>query len=122
MTIPANANGGCEGACYDLSGDPDWGEGLDLLAPHPPANDPGTATITWDLSPTGGSHGCVVPHLSGLTTGQASSKLKSAGCKLGKVTHKHSSSVHKGHVISSSPKAGSKRPAGTKVAVVLSER
>jgi hypothetical protein len=109
-------NGGVD--AYDLSGDPFWGSSLDLDAKSP-AVDPGTATMTWKLAPTS-SHGCEVPRLQGVSQSQATSKLKSAGCKVGKVAHKHSSSVHKGSVVSSNPKAGSKRPAGTKVALVVS--
>jgi hypothetical protein len=113
--------GGDGGAgTYDLSGDPFWGNSLDDDAKSPPV-EPGTATISWQLAPTGAtSHGCVVPHLQGVSQSQAASKLKRAGCKVGKITHKHSSSVHKGRVVSSNPKAGSKRSAGTKVALVVS--
>jgi hypothetical protein len=111
-------NGGVDS--YDLSGDPFWGNNLDQDAKSP-AIDPGTATMTWKLAPTSATGpGCVVPHLQGVSQGQAASKLKSAGCKVGKITHKRSSSVHKGTVVSSNPKAGSKRSAGTKVALVVS--
>lgn len=117
-TIHPSGSGGCQRACYDLSGDPDWGGTLDTLTS---GSDPGTATITWDLSPTSArSGGCLVPHLRGLTKSQAASELRSAGCKLGRIRHKHSSSVHRAHVISSSPGAGTKLPTGAKVTVVLS--
>jgi hypothetical protein len=117
--IHPSFGGNCVAGCYDLSGDPDWGGTLSTIARG--GSLPGTATITWRLSPSSGTGGgCVVPRLRGLTSTQAASKLRSAGCALGKVTHQRSSSVPKGRVISSSPKAGTKQRAGTKVAVVLS--
>jgi hypothetical protein len=119
-TIHATFGGNCESACYDLSGDPFWGNTLDSDVSSPGV-EPGTATMTWDLAPSRAtSHGCVVPQLRGVSQHQAASKLKSAGCKLGKIKHAHSSSVHKGSVVASNPKAGSKRPAGTKVTLVVS--
>jgi hypothetical protein len=119
-TIHPTFGGDAGGGTYDLSGDPFWGNSLDDDAKSP-AVEPGTAMMTWQLAPTSAtSHGCVVPHLQGVSQHQAASKLKSAGCKVGKITHKHSSSVHKGSVVSTNPKAGSKRNAGTKVALVLS--
>jgi hypothetical protein len=63
---------------------------------------------------------CLVPKLKGLTLSAAKQKLKRAGCGVGKVKHRKSSSVHKGRLISSSPGKGSERSAGTKVALVIS--
>jgi hypothetical protein len=63
---------------------------------------------------------CVVPKLKGLTLSAAKQKLSKAGCGVGKVKHRKSSSVHKGRVVSSSPGKGSQQSAGTKVALVIS--
>jgi hypothetical protein len=63
---------------------------------------------------------CIVPKLKGLTLGAAKQKLRNAGCAVGAVKKRKSSSVHKGRVVSSSPGKGSQRSAGTKVALVVS--
>jgi len=119
-TIPPVFGGDCLRDCYDLSGDPDWGGDLDLAAGSP-KSEPGTAMMSWQLSPTGPAPGeCVVPRVRGLTERHAASELKGAGCRLGRITHKRSKSERDGRVIASSPKAGSKRPAGAKVALVVS--
>jgi hypothetical protein len=65
---------------------------------------------------------CTVPKLKGDSLSKARKALTKAHCKLGKVTKPK---VKKGHkapklvVASSKPKAGTKHPAGTKVAVTL---
>jgi beta-lactam-binding protein with PASTA domain len=61
-----------------------------------------------------------VPKVIGLSENAAAKRIKKAGCKVGKVTNKHSSKVSKSKVISSKPKAGKKEPDGTKVALVVS--
>ncbi len=63
---------------------------------------------------------CVVPKLKGLGLGAAKQKLKHAGCSVGAVSKRASKTVSKGKVISSSPRKGSRRSAGTKVALVVS--
>lgn len=63
---------------------------------------------------------CKVPAVKGKTLAAAKSALKKANCAVGKVTDKASSTVAKGRVISSSPKAGTKHKAGTKVALTVS--
>ena len=63
---------------------------------------------------------CKVPAVKGKTLGAAKSALKKANCAVGKVTDKASSTVAKGKVISSSPKAGTTHKAGTKVALTVS--
>ena len=63
---------------------------------------------------------CVVPKLKGKTLRAAKRALKKAHCGLGKVGHKHSSHVRKGHVIGSSPKAGSHRKRGARVSLSVS--
>jgi PASTA domain len=120
-TIPASGGGAASGSqgLFDMSGDPVWGEDIEYVTTGKPA---GTAKISWDLNPTGASSqaGCVVPKVTGLTENAAAKRIKKAGCKVGKVSKKHSSKVHKSHVISSKPKAGKKEPAGAKVALVVS--
>jgi beta-lactam-binding protein with PASTA domain len=63
---------------------------------------------------------CKVPSLKGKLLAKAKSALKKAHCAVGTVTKKASSTVAKGHVISSSPGAGAKRPKGTKVNLTVS--
>jgi hypothetical protein len=120
-TIPASGGGAVSASqgLFDMSGDPVWGESIDYVTTGKPE---GTAKISWDLNPEGASSkaGCVVPKVTGLTESAAAKRIKKAGCKVGKVTKKHSSKVHKGDVISSKPRAGTKEPTGTKVALVAS--
>ena len=80
-----------------------------------------TLTVTDDFGATGTTSktitvakpiACVVPKLKGKTLKAAKGALKKAHCGLGKVKHKHSSHVRKGHVIGSSPKAGAHRKRG----------
>ena len=117
-TIPASAGGGTAGShgLYDLSGDPSWSFAIEFVAPTTP--EPGTATITWDLNPAIAR--CVVPKLGGLTEKAATTAIEKAGCKVGTVSKSHSKTVAKGKVISSRPKAGTKKPAGSAVALVVS--
>jgi serine/threonine-protein kinase len=62
----------------------------------------------------------VVPKLKGKTLTAAKSALKNADCAVGQITKHKSLTVRKGGVISSSPKAGSKHKAGTRVALTVS--
>jgi len=64
---------------------------------------------------------CVVPKLKGLSLSAAKQRLEQAGCSVGTVKRRKSSSVAKGRVISSGPVKGSRRSAGTKVALVVSQ-
>jgi hypothetical protein len=120
-TIPASGGGGVSASqgLFDMSGDPVWGFSIEYVTSGKPE---GTAKISWDLNAEGATSkaGCVVPKVTGLTKNAAAKRIKKAGCKVGKVTNKHSSKVRKGKVISSKPKAGKKEPAGTKVALVVS--
>jgi hypothetical protein len=63
---------------------------------------------------------CVVPKLAGDTLAAAKAALTKAHCAVGKVAQRKSKTVAKGHVISSSPGAGTKRPAGTMVNLTTS--
>ena len=63
---------------------------------------------------------CVVPKLQGKSLAAARSALKKAHCAVGKITTRRSSTVPKGRVISSSPKAASRHQAGAKIALTVS--
>jgi hypothetical protein len=62
---------------------------------------------------------CHVPKLTGLTKDQAKRLLSALHCKLGKATKEKSNNGRRGTVRKQSVKAGSTRPAGTKVNVTL---
>ena len=67
---------------------------------------------------------CKVPNLKGKTLAQAKKLLKTAHCKLGKVSKKKApkkAKVKKGRIFKQSPAAGAKKPAGTKVSVVVAK-
>jgi serine/threonine-protein kinase len=61
-----------------------------------------------------------VPKLKGDTLSKAKTALRRADCGVGKITTAKSKTVAKGRVISSSPKAGSKRKAAAKVSLIVS--
>ncbi len=63
---------------------------------------------------------CVVPKLKGKTLKAARAALKTANCKLGKVTRRGRG--RPGRIRAFSPKAGSVRPAGAKVRVTVNRR
>jgi Tol biopolymer transport system component len=63
---------------------------------------------------------CVVPKLAGRTLAAARTALRKANCKTGKVTRVKSKRIKNGRVISSKPKAGTTRPNGAAVALVVS--
>ena len=63
---------------------------------------------------------CKVPKLKGLTLAAARRALGRAHCAVGKVTRKKSAKVASGRVISSSPGAGSKHKARTRVNLTVS--
>jgi beta-lactam-binding protein with PASTA domain len=63
---------------------------------------------------------CNVPDVVGKTESAAENAITKANCKVGTITQKSSKTVAKGKVISSKPQAGAKKPAGTKVDLVIS--
>lgn len=65
--------------------------------------------------------GCTVPKLAGKTLAAAKKAIVKAHCTVGRITNAHSTTVAKGDVISSKPKAGSKVDYGAKVALVVSK-
>jgi beta-lactam-binding protein with PASTA domain len=62
---------------------------------------------------------CNVPALKGLKLAAAKGALASANCRVGKVTYVYSK-IARGLVSSQKPGAGSVRPAGTRVSLVVS--
>jgi hypothetical protein len=93
------------------------------------ANGSATISHTWSFrtgtnavspSPQPTPAGCVVPRLHHMSLAHARRALRTAGCKLGKV-HKprHRARHHVLRVRRQSPRAGSRRSAGTRVSVVL---
>lgn len=64
---------------------------------------------------------CVVPNVLKDTLAVASKAITKANCTLGKISSVKSKKVKAGHVISSSPKAGSKKDSGAKVDLTMSK-
>ena len=79
-----------------------------------------TATQTFAVAASTKQKRCVVPKLKGKTLAAAKRALKKADCAVGHTTKHKSSTVPKGRVISSSPKAASNHKAGTRVALTVS--
>jgi hypothetical protein len=65
---------------------------------------------------------CRVPKLRGITLRRAKRILRIAHCRLGSVTRKRAKPRLAGRVLSSRPRAGARRPAGTKVRLVIGKR
>jgi hypothetical protein len=78
-------------------------------------SDPGTGTGSGGQ----GRVECVVPALKGKKIAAAKKLLKNAHCAVGKITKKTSAKSKRGKVLASKPKAGTHKPAGTKVALVV---
>jgi beta-lactam-binding protein with PASTA domain len=69
---------------------------------------------------SGAAASCTVPNVVGQSQSAAEAAIQAAGCTVGKVKQKASSTVAKGNVISTSPKAGKKVKAGAKVNLTVS--
>lgn len=66
---------------------------------------------------------CVVPKVVGLKLAAARKKIKRARCAVGKIRRVHVRSRRKvGRVIAQSPRAGTRRPAGTRVTLAVGRR
>jgi hypothetical protein len=63
---------------------------------------------------------CRVPRLGGKLLTAAKKALLKANCAVGRVRKVNSKKIKKGHVVSSSPKAGTRRGHGYRVALVIS--
>lgn len=66
-----------------------------------------------------GAQRCVVPKLAGKKLSAARRALAKAHCKVGRVTRKKGKKANRGRVLSTSPKAGTVKPAGAKVGLVV---
>jgi hypothetical protein len=64
--------------------------------------------------------GCTVPNVKGQSLAAAEAAVIAAGCKVGKIKQKSSSTVPKGNVIDTNPKAGETRQAGSKDSITVS--
>jgi S-formylglutathione hydrolase FrmB len=83
----------------------------------PAAGSPGEAEEDVPVKTGNPARACRVPKLAGTTAARARTRLRQAGCRLGKVRG------HRGHrarVVGQSPKAGRQLPAGAAVTVKLS--
>ncbi|HWH43438.1 MAG TPA: PASTA domain-containing protein [Thermoleophilaceae bacterium] len=83
--------------------------------PAPPAPAPQSPAAPSDLA----DDGCRVPSLRGMTIARAANRLGARGCSLGRVRRVRSTPRNRGRVISSSPRAGTRRPRGTRVNLVV---
>lgn len=63
---------------------------------------------------------CIVPKLTGRTLSRARKMLIARGCAAGKVRRVHSKRVRRGHVVSTTPRAGTHRTHGAAVRITLS--
>jgi hypothetical protein len=89
---------------------PSW-VGLNPIFPAP-----STGGDTGD----GGTSGkrCIVPRVRGLSLSAAKRKIRNAHCKVGKI-RKVKKRKYAGRVVKTSPGAGARRPAGTKVTIYV---
>jgi serine/threonine-protein kinase len=62
---------------------------------------------------------CVVPALRGSTVSAAKRQLRAANCGVGRVVKRAGRGVAVGQVLSTSPKAGARKPNGTKVKLIV---
>jgi uncharacterized delta-60 repeat protein len=74
----------------------------------------------WTLARLFGGNNCVVPILRGRKVSKATTILKDAYCNRGQISNRISSKIERGEVISTTPKAGSRLPHGTKVKLLVS--
>jgi beta-lactam-binding protein with PASTA domain len=63
----------------------------------------------------------VVPRVIGLSLGRAKKKIRTAHCRVGRVTRR-STSRHPGRVIGQRPRPGTIKPAGFRVNLVVGRR
>jgi dipeptidyl aminopeptidase/acylaminoacyl peptidase len=76
-----------------------------------------------DDTPDWGTHAltpCVVPKLKGKTLAGAKRSINKADCALGQINKQYSATVEAGRVISQKPKPHLTRPAGSKIALLVS--
>jgi PASTA domain len=68
-----------------------------------------------------GARPCVVPNVKRKTAATARKAIRRAGCAVGRIRKSYSGSVRSGRVVAQSPRPGSRRAAGAKVSLVLSQ-
>jgi uncharacterized delta-60 repeat protein len=78
-------------------------------------------STSWLVARYLGERPCIVPKVRGDTRRAARRKIHRANCSLGRVAASFSRSVPKGHVIAQRPHGGKRRPAGTKVNLLVSK-
>jgi len=64
---------------------------------------------------------CKVPKIKGMKLGAAEKALRRAHCKVGKIKHENSRTVRRGRVASTTPRAGRKLKAGSKIELFVSK-
>jgi uncharacterized delta-60 repeat protein len=67
-----------------------------------------------------GGNNCVVPRLRGKTPLKARAKLKASYCSTGHISRLFSNKIARGHLITTAPLPGDRRPAGTKIDLLVS--
>ena len=106
MTLTAHPTGGAEvswnGAC----------SGHELVCHVTAGQTSDRVRVTFSL--------CEVPRLRGKPLAKAKNAVRRNHCSVGSVSRRPSRTVARGRVISEQPGAGTKKPAGTKVALVVS--
>ncbi len=109
-----NTEGGAKARISEFGFDPDW-QPVEPAGPAEPTTTPPTVVTP---APT---RACVVPKLKGKTLKAARKALRRAGCAAGKVTKRYSRKVRRGRVMAHRPAVRSRRPAGSKVSLVVSK-
>ncbi|HMJ00070.1 MAG TPA: PASTA domain-containing protein [Gaiellaceae bacterium] len=109
--------------------DPDWqpiGPAPPLPPPRPPPPPPGTLppppppNLPPPPPPPARARGCIVPRVIGLRLPAARTRLTRGHCRVGRVRRARSRRI--GRVIGQSPRAGSRRPRGTRVNLRVGRR
>ena len=67
-----------------------------------------------------GGNNCVVPGLRGKTVSKARAELKASYCRTGGISRLFSNRIARGHIISTTPHPADRRPAATKVDLLVS--
>ena len=121
-TLGGAINLACQPPQIDLCGDstrlavqPD---GNVLVAGTVDPEDQSNSTIR--LARLIGGNNCVIPMLRGETVSEARVQLKASYCHTGGISRLFSNRIARGHVISSAPLPGDRRPADTKVELLVS--
>jgi hypothetical protein len=79
-----------------------------------------SASATLDVTAAAAAPQLHLAALVKLPLAEAKFVIRALGCKVGKITHRTSKSIHKGDVISTSPRAGAAIKAGEKIEIAVS--